>query len=187
MSTTKKLTTEENTALLETLKKRFEKNPSRHKGIKWSDVEEKLKAAPEKLWTLHQMEESGGEPDVVVLDEGSTEIIFCDCSTESPKGRRSVCYDHEALEARKKFKPANSAMNMAEGMGIEILNTEQYHQLQELGPFDTKTSSWVKTPKDIRELGGALFGDYRFGTVFIYHNGADSYYGARGFRGLVRV
>ncbi len=187
MSSTKKLTTEESTALLEILKKRFEKNPTRHKGIHWSDVEEKLKSAPAKLWTLYQMEESGGEPDVVVLGEGSTEILFCDCAPESPKGRRSVCYDHEALEARKKFKPANSAINMAEEMGIEILTADQYLQLQQLGPFDTKTSSWVETPKDIRELGGALFGDYRFGTVFIYHNGADSYYGARGFRGMVRL
>ncbi len=187
MTDKKKLSAEETEALLQILKKRFEKHTSRHEGLEGNKVEEKLKTSPAKLWSLYQMEESGGEPDVVNLDKKTGEYIFYDCSPESPKGRRSVCYDHEALESRKKFKPANSAMNMAEEMGIEILNQEQYHQLQQLGPFDTKTSSWVETPANIRKLGGALFGDYRFGTVFIYHNGAESYYGARGFRGMVRV
>ncbi len=182
-----KLSAEESEALLKTLKARFAKNAQRHEGLEWSKVEEKLNANPTKLWSLNQMESTGGEPDVVDHDTETGEYIFYDCCPESPKGRRSVCYDHEALESRKKFKPANSAINMAEEMGIEILNTGQYQQLQQLGNFDAKTSSWVETPPKIRKLGGALFGDYRFDTVFIYHNGAESYYGARGFRGMVRV
>ncbi len=187
MTNRKELLPEESGALLKTLKARFEKNMQRHEGMEWSKVEEKLKANPARLWSLNQMESTGGEPDIVDYDTETGEYIFYDCCPESPKGRRSVCYDHEALESRKKFKPANSAINMAEEMGIEILNTEQYQRLQQLGNFDSKTSSWVETPPEIRKLGGALFGDYRFDTVFIYHNGAESYYGARGFRGMLRV
>ncbi len=187
MTSKKMLPAEESEVLLKTLKARFTKNMQRHKGMEWSKIEEKLNANPTKLWSLNEMESTGGEPDVVGHDGKTGEYIFYDCSPESPKGRRSICYDHEALESRKQHKPANSAINMAEEMGIEILTKEQYHQLQQLGPFDTKTSSWVETPPDIRKLGGALFGDYRFGTVFIYHNGAESYYGARGVRGMLRV
>ena len=173
--------------LLKTLQARCDKNMHRHKGLDWTKVAAKLEAAPGKLRSLHEMESTGGEPDVVGLDKKTGEYLFFDCSPESPKGRTSVCYDREALDSRKEHKPANSAMDMATAMGIEILTEEQYRELQELGEFDTKTSSWVKAPADIRKLGGALFGDRRFGHVFIYHNGAQSYYAARGFRGSLRV
>ena len=192
MSTHKKiLPATEHSALLSTLKLRFEKNRKRHKGIEWADVQAKLEKNPEKLWSLNEMEISCGEPDVVVLtatgNKKTGEYIFYDCAAESPKGRRSICYDHEALEARKEHKPANSAVEMAADMGIEILTEEQYRQLQELENFDTKTSSWIQTPADIRKLGGALFCDRRYNTIFVYHNGAESYYAARGFRGLLKV
>ncbi|RQP19227.1 DUF4256 domain-containing protein [Parapedobacter defluvii] len=183
----KELLPEQREELLNVLKTRFEKNRNRHKDIQWADVEAKLASHPEKLWALDEMETTGGEPDVVGRDEKTGEYIFFDCSAESPKGRRSLCYDREAWEARKQHKPQNTALDMAAEMGIEILTEEQYRALQQLGKFDTKTSSWVKTPADIRALGGAIFGDFRFGRVFIYHNGADSYYGARGFRGSLRV
>ncbi|SHF72866.1 DUF4256 domain-containing protein [Ornithinibacillus halophilus] len=183
----KELSQEQQEELLQILKERFEKNMHRHESLVWAKVQEKLEANPEKLWSLNQMEETGGEPDVVNFDEDMNEYIFFDCSPESPKGRRSVCYDREALESRKKHKPENSAIDMATDMGIELLTEEQYRELQKLGKFDTKTSSWVQTPSDIRKLGGSLFCDYRFGHVFLYHNGADSYYGARGFRGALRV
>jgi len=173
--------------LLKALKTRFEKNLNRHKGLEWFKVQAKLEANPERLWSLHAMEETGGEPDVVGYDEKTGEYIFYDCSAESPKGRRSICYDGEALESRKEHKPADSAIEMADAMGIEILSEEEYRALQKLGHFDTKTSSWVKTPAAIRKLGGALFCDRRYDTVFVYHNGAESYYGARGFRGSLRV
>ncbi len=169
------------------LKARFSKNKNRHKDIPWEKVQEKLESSPGKVWSLNEMEETGGEPDVVGYDAATKEYIFYDCSPESPKGRRSLCYDREALDARKTHKPANSALDMAEEMGVEILNEKEYRELQTLGNFDTKTSSWVLTPPAIRKLGGAIFGDYRFGQVFIYHNGADSYYGARGFRASLRV
>lgn len=174
-------------ALLETLKARFEENMTRHKGIQWPKVQARLEANPEKLWSLGEMERTGGEPDVVGHDKKTDEYLFFDCAKESPGGRRSVCYDREALEARKKHKPENSAVQMATDMGAELLTVEQYRNLQELGPFDTKTSSWLQTPSDIRKLGGAIFGDFRYGTVFVYHNGADSYYAARGFRCSLRV
>jgi hypothetical protein len=183
----KKLSTEKREELLLILRARFEKNMSRHKGLEWANVEAKLKSSPEKLWSLSEMESTGGEPDVVGHDKKSGEYIFYDCSAETPKGRRSICYDHEALEARKENKPENSAIQMATGMGIELLSEEQYRELQKLGKFDMKTSSWVKTPADIRKLGGAIFSDFRYGKVFIYHNGAESYYAARGFRGSLRV
>ncbi|MCK9291259.1 MAG: DUF4256 domain-containing protein [Bacteroidales bacterium] len=173
--------------LLETLKLRFEKNESRHKNIQWSEVEAKLKEHPNKLWSIHAMEITGGEPDVIGYDKLEDAFIFCDCSTESPKNRRSLCYDHKALELRKEHKPKNSAVTMAYEMGIELLDEEQYSYLQSLGNFDTKTSSWLKTPKNVREAGGAIFGDFRFGRVFYYHNSAESYYAARGFRGLLKV
>jgi hypothetical protein len=173
--------------LLELLKARFEKNMNRHKGVDWAKVQAKLEANAEKLRSLHEMERTGGEPDVVGHDKKTGEYIFYDCSVESPKGRRSVCYDREALEARKENKPKDSAINMAAAMGVELLTEEQYRELQKLGEFDLKTSSWVKTPADIRKLGGALFCDRRYNTVFLYHNGADSYYAARGFRGSLRV
>jgi Protein of unknown function (DUF4256) len=173
--------------LLKTLKIRFEKNMNRHKAIEWAKVQAKLEANPEKLWSLNAMEETGGEPDVISYDKKTNEYILYDCSAESPKGRRSVCYDHEALEKRKEHKPADSAINMAEDMGIEILTEEQYQELQNLGNFDAKTSSWLKTPADIRKLGGAISGEFRFGRVFIYANGAESYFAARGFRGLLRL
>lgn len=178
---------EQEEQLLKTLKERFEKNRNRHKGIEWSKVEERLKSRTEKLRSLHEMEQTGGEPDVIGQDRESGEILFCDCSLQSPKGRRSICYDRQALEARKKHPPENSAMDLAGTMGVEMLTEEQYRELQKLGPFDTTTSRWLKTPPDVRERGGAIFGDYRYGRVFIYHNGADSYYASRGFRGLLRV
>lgn len=187
MSKNKAIPQEAQEVLLKTLKNRFEKNMQRHKGLKWEKVEAKLLDNPEKLWSLHEMEETEGEPDVVGYDKKSDEFIFFDCSPESPKGRRSICYDTEALESRKEHKPKNSALGMAAEMGIEILDEAQYRELQQLGEFDRKTSSWVKTPTDIRELGGALFCDRRFGHVFLYHNGAESYYAARGFRGWLRV
>lgn len=183
----KKLSQEQCEDLLNRLKVRFEKNMNRHSGLEWSKVQAKLDANPEKLWSLNEMEMTGGEPDVIGYDEKNGEYTFCDCSAESPKGRRSVCYDREALESRKKHKPENNAMDMAASMGIEILTEEQYRTLQKLENFDLKTSSWVLTPNDIRELGGALFGDCRFGHVFVYHNGAESYYAARGFRGSLLV
>jgi hypothetical protein len=183
----KKLSTEASAELLKTLKARFEKNTERHKGIDWVKVQEKLEANPAALWSLNEMELSGGEPDVVGYDKKTGEYIFNDCSPESPKGRRSICYDHEALEARKEHKPADSAINMASDMGIEILTEDEYRQLQKLGEFDLKTSSWVATPVDIRKRGGAIFCDRRYDTVFMYHNGAESYYAARGFRGSLRV
>ena len=183
----KKLSSDQRKELLNTLKARFEKNMNRHKGIDWSKVQAKLEADHEKLWILDEMEITGGEPDVVGYDKKTDEYLFYDCSAESPKGRRSICYDHEALESRKEHKPENSAVEMAADMGIELLTEEQYHELQKLGNFDTKTSSWVKTPAAIRKLGGAIFCDKRYDTVFMYHNGAESYYAARGFRGLLRV
>jgi hypothetical protein len=173
--------------LLGALKARFEKNMNRHKGLEWGQVEGKLEASVEKLWSLNEMERTGGEPDVVGHDKKTGEYIFYDCSTESPKGRRSVCYDREALESRKEHKPKDSATGMAAAMGIELLSEQQYRELQKLGNFDTKTSSWVQTPSDIRKLGGAIFCDRRYDTVFVYHNGAESYYGARAFRGSLRV
>jgi hypothetical protein len=173
--------------LLEALKARFEGNMSRHKGLEWANVQAKLEAQKEKLRSLEEMERTGGEPDVIGRDAKTGEYVFCDCSAESPKGRRSVCYDREGLESRKEHRPENSAIDMAAEMGIELLTEEQYRELQKLGDFDTKTSSWVKTPSDIRKLGGALFCDRRYGHVFVYHNGAQSYYAARGFRGSLRV
>ncbi len=169
------------------LKTRFEKNLNRHDGLEWDLVQARLDADPEKLWSLNEMERTGGEPDVVDLDRETGEYVFFDCSAESPAGRRSVCYDPEGLESRKEFKPLNSAIGMAAAMGIELLSEGQYRELQKLGNFDTKTSSWVKTPADIRKLGGALFCDRRYNTVFVYHNGAESYYAARGFRGSLKV
>ncbi len=183
----RKLSAEQSETLMGILKARFEKNMERHEGIEWADVQAKLQADIGKLWSLNEMERTEGEPDVIGYDSENDEYIFYDCSTESPKGRRSVCYDREALESRKKHKPENSAIEMADDMGIEMLTEEQYRQLQELGNFDRKTSSWVKTPANIRKLGGALFCDRRYDTVFVYHNGADSYYAARGFRGLLRI
>lgn len=173
--------------LLNALKTRFEKNPQRHQGIEWNLVREKLEARPEKYWSLSEMERTGGEPDVVGFDKKSGEYLFYDCSAESPTGRRSVCFDREALDARKESRPVNSAMDMATEMGIELLSQEQYRELQHLGKFDARTSSWIQTPDRIRSLGGALFADFRYDTVFTYHNGASSYYAARGFRGSLRV
>src|SRR5438876_1173299 len=173
--------------LLRTLKARFEKNMNRHQGLEWTKVQARLETNPEKLWSLHEMEITGGEPDVVGHDKKTGEYIFFDCSPESPKGRTSLCYDREALDSRKEHKPKDSAIDMADAMGIEVLTEEQYRELQKLGNFDTKTSSWVKTPSDIRKLGGALFCDRRYDTVFVYHNGAQSYYAARPFRGSLRV
>jgi hypothetical protein len=187
MGIKKKLSAEQRKDLLSVLKARFEKNKSRHKGIEWANVQIKLEAANEKLWSLNEMERTGGEPDVVGYDKKTGEYIFYDCSAESPGGRRSVCYDHQALESRKEHKPENSAVEMAADMGIELLTEEQYRGLQQLGTFDTKTSGWIITPADIRKLGGALFCDRRYNTVFLYHNGAESYYAARGFRGSLRV
>ena len=186
-SNKKKLSPEQSEELLKTLKARFEKNMKRHKGFEWAKVQAKLEANPEKLWSLDDMEITGGEPDVVGYDKKTGEYIFYDCSAESPKDRRSLCYDRKALESRKEHKPRNNAIDMATDMGIEILTEEQYRELQQLGAFDLKTSSWVITPSDIRQLGGALFCDRRYDHVFVYHNGAESYYGARGFRGSLKV
>jgi hypothetical protein len=186
-SNNKELSPEQREELLSALKTRFEKNMNRHEGLEWANVQARLEAKPEKLWSLNEMESTGGEPDVVGHAEKAGEYIFYDCSAESPKGRRNVCYDREALEARKEFKPKDTAMDMAAAMGIEILTEEQYRELQKLGNFDTKTSSWLKTPSEIRKLGGAIFGDRRYDHVFVYHNGAESYYGARAFRGSLRV
>jgi Protein of unknown function (DUF4256) len=182
-----KLLNEQGEELISILQDRFEKNMHRHKGFDWSKVQSKLEAQPEKLWSLNEMERTGGEPDVVAYDEQTGEYIFYDCSEESPKGRRSYCYDREALESRKNNKPENNAIDAAANMGIEILTEEQYRELQKLGKFDMKTSSWVQTPDEVRKLGGALFCDYRYGQVFLYHNGASSYYAARGFRGSLKV
>ena len=188
MSKSKKdLSSAQREELLTTLKTRFEKNMNRHKGLEWTKVQARLEADPKKLWSLNEMESTGGEPDVVGYDKKTGEYIFYDCSVESPKGRRSVCYDNEALEARKEHKPQNSAVRMATDMGIELLTEEQYREFQQLGNFDLKSSSWVKTPSNIRELGGALFCDRRYNQIFLYHNGADSYYAARAFRGSLRV
>ena len=185
--TKKALSPEQREELLRTLKARFEKNMNRHGGLEWAKVKAKLEAAPEKLLSLHEMEDTGGEPDVVGQDKKTGEYIFFDCSAESPKGRTSLCYDREALDSRKEFKPKNSALDLAAAMGVELLTEEQYRELQQLGDFDTKSSSWVKAPAEMRKLGGALFGDRRFGRVFVYHNGAQSYYSGRGFRGSLRV
>jgi hypothetical protein len=181
------LTPEQHDALLTALKTRFEKNMNRHEGVEWAEIQARLEAEPEKLWSLNEMETTGGEPDVVGHDPATGEYHFYDCSAETPKGRRSICYDREALDSRKEFKPASSAMDMAGAMGIELLSEVQYRELQKLGSFDAKTSSWVKTPGEIRKLGGALFCDRRYDHVFVYHNGAESYYGVRGFRGSLRV
>ena len=183
----KELSAGQRDELLKTLKARFEKNMNRHKGIEWAKVQPRLEGNSEKLWSLNEMERTGGEPDVVGFDKKTGECIFCDCSAESPKDRRSLCYDRDALESRKEHKPKNSVVDMAAAMGIELLSEEQYRELQKLGNFDTKTSSWVKTPSDIRKLGGALFCDRRYDHVFVYHNGAESYYAARAFRGSLRV
>jgi hypothetical protein len=187
MENKKELSPEQHSALLRALKDRFEKNRNRHKGLEWAKVQAKLEANTEKLWSLNEMERTGGEPDVIGHDKKPDEYIFYDCSAESPKGRRSVCYDREALESRKEYKPENNAIDMAAAMGIELLTEEQYRELQQLGNFDTKTSTWVKTPSEIRKLGGALFADFRYGTVFVYHNSAPSYYAARAFRGSLRI
>ena len=183
----KELSAKESAALLKTLQTRFEKNMGRHKGIEWAKVQARLESNPKKLWTLNLMEETGGEPDLVAHDKKTGEYIFYDCSAESPKDRRSVCYDHEALEKRKEHKPANSAVEMAKEIGIELLTEEQYRELQQLGHFDLKTSSWILTTPAIRKLGGALFCDRRYDTIFVYHNGAESYYAARGFRGSLKI
>ncbi|MGQ2983305.1 DUF4256 domain-containing protein [Flavobacterium sp.] len=187
MAAKKELSQDQRTALLTVLRTRFEKNPDRHKGIEWEKVRERLEADPAGLWSLDAMEETGGEPDVVGVDKNTGEFIFYDCAAESPKGRRSVCYDHQALESRSENKPAHSATGIAAEMGIEILTEEEYRRLQQLGQFDLKTSSWVATPAGIRKLGGAVFCDRRYDTVFCYHNGAGSYYAARGFRGSLKV
>ncbi len=186
-SNNKQLSPEQQEELIKILAIRFEKNKSRHQQLEWSKILVKLQADVEKLWSLDEMEITGGEPDVIAYDDKTGEYLFVDCAAESPKGRRSICFDHQALESRKEHKPADSAMNMAANMGIEILTEEQYRQLQLLGNFDLKTSSWIQTPNDIRKLGGALFCDRRYNTVFLYHNGAESYYAARGFRGCLRV
>lgn len=186
-SNKKILSKDQREELLGVLKTRFEKNMNRHKGLAWAKLQAKLVSNTEKLGSLHEMESTGGEPDVVGYDKKTMEYIFYDCSPESPSGRRSICYDREALESRKEHKPKNNASDMASAMGIEILTEEQYRELQKLGNFDTKTSSWIKTPSNIRKLGGAIFADYRFGTIFVYHNGAESYYAGRGFRGSLRI
>jgi hypothetical protein len=183
----KELSLERREELLGVLKTRFEKNMNRHKGLGWAEVKARLEASAEKLWSLNEMEKTGGEPDVVGHDKKTGEYIFFDCSPQSPEGRTSVCYDREGLDSRKEHKPKNNAMDMAAAMGVELLTEEQYRELQKLGEFDTKSSSWVKAPADIRKLGGALFGDRRFGHVFVYHNGAQSYYSGRGFRGSLKV
>jgi hypothetical protein len=183
----RELPTEQLETLLSALQSRFEKNMNRHKGMNWTEIEARLKANPVKLWSLFQMEETGGEPDVTGYDKSKDEYIFCDCAAESPKGRRIVCYDQEALNSRKENKPQNSAVGMAAQMGIDLLTEEQYREMQQFEHFDNKTSSWLKTPSEIRKHGGAIFGDFRYGQVFMYHNGAESYYASRGFRGLLRV
>ncbi len=185
--TKKASSSEQYEELLGTLQSRFEKNMNRHAGLDWAKVKAKLDAAPKKLQSLHEMEDTGGEPDVVGQDKKTGEYVFFDCSAQSPEGRTSLCYDREALDSRKKFKPKNSAMDLAAAIGVELLTEEQYQQLQQLGEFDTKSSTWLKTPAEIRKLGGAIFGDRRFGRVFVYHNGAESYYVGRGFRGSLRV
>jgi hypothetical protein len=187
VQTKKELSPEQSAELFSVLKARFERNLILHKGLEWAKLQAKLEANPEKLWSLNEMERTGGEPDVVGYDKQTGEHIFYDCSAESPKGRRSICYDREGLESRKEHKPENSAIDMAAAMGIELLTEEQYRELQKIGNFDTKTSSWVKTPSEIRKLGGALFCDRRYDHVFVYHNGAESYYAVRGFRGSLRV
>jgi hypothetical protein len=187
MEKIEQLSPEQQTELINVLKTRFEKNMNRHKGIEWVKIQEKLEVNGQKLWSLNEMERTGGEPDCVGLDQNTGEYIFYDCAAESPKGRRSVCYDREGLESRKEHKPENNALDMATSMGIELLTEDQYRQLQELGNFDSKTSSWVKTPAEIRKLDGALFCDFRYGQVFVYHNGASSYYAVRGFRGALRI
>ena len=187
VGTKKELSPKEREELFKALKARFEKNMNRHKGLEWTRVQAKLEANAGKLWSLNEMEKTGGEPDVVGLDKKTGEYIFFDCSPESPKGRAGVCYDREGLESRKEHRPKNNAIDMATAMGVELLPEAQYHELQKLGEFDAKTTSWLKTPADIRKLGGAIFGDRRFGRVFIYHNGAQSYYSARGFRACLRV
>ncbi|TGE36261.1 DUF4256 domain-containing protein [Desulfosporosinus fructosivorans] len=181
------LSPEERDELLRALKARFEKNMNRHEGLDWGKIQAKLENNPEKLWSLNEMESTGGDPDVLGLDEMTGEYIFCDCSEESPKARRSLCYDREALESRKENRPKNNVIDMAAAMGIELLTEEEYRNLQKLGKYDAKTSSWIRTPSDIRKLGGAIFADFRYGNVFVYHNGAESYYAARGFRGLLKV
>jgi len=183
----KELSQKQREELVKILKARFEKNMNHHKGFEWAKIQAKLNANTEKLWSLNEMERTGGEPDIVGYDKKTGEYIFYDCSAESPKGRRSVCYDREALDARKEHKPKNNAIDMAAAMGIELLSEEQYRELQKLGNFDTKTSSWVKTPSEIRKLGGAIFADFRYGNVFVYHNSAESYYAVRAFRGLLKV
>ena len=183
----KELSSKQRQELLTVLKARFEKNLNRHKGVEWAKVQARLEANADKLWSLHEMERTGGEPDVVGQDKKTGEYIFYDCAAESPNGRRSFCYDGEALESRREHKPKNNAIDMAAAMGVELLTEEQYRELQKLGDFDAKTSSWVKTPSDIRKLGGALFCDRRYDSIFVYHNGAESYYAARGFRGALRV
>ncbi len=181
------LSAEQQRVLLNTLKVRFEKYLNRHKDVNWNDVQSKLKANNEKMWSLYEMEKTGGEPDVVGYDKDSDKFLFVDCSEQTPQERRSICYDHRALESRKEYKPLNSALNMASDMGIDLLTEQEYRELQQLGEFDTKTSSWVKTPPGIRDLGGALYCDRRYNQVFLYHNGADSYYAVRGFRGILKV
>lgn len=185
--TDRELSPERKAELLDTLEERFDKHAKRHKGIDWSQVVAKLEKNPDKLWSLSEMEKTGGEPDVIGVDKKTGEYLFVDCSPESPKDRRSICYDRDGLESRKEHRPANSAIDMANEMGVDLLTEEEYHALQKFGPFDQKTSSWLKTPREIRDLDGAIFGDYRYGRVFVYHNGAQSYYGARGFRGVLRV
>lgn len=187
MEIKKELLQEQQEELLNVLKARFENNMDRHNGIKWTQVESRLENNHEKLWSLHEMESTGGEPDVVDVDTSNGEIYFYDCVAESPKGRRSVCYDRAGLESRKEHKPKNNAIDMAAAMGIELLTEDQYRELQKLGNFDTKTSSWLKTPSEIRDLGGSIFGDLRYGHVFVYHNGAQSYYSSRGFRGCLKI
>jgi hypothetical protein len=183
----KQLSLKQSEELLKALKTRFEKNAHRHKGIEWAKVQAKLQTDSKKMWSLNEMETTGGEPDVVGYDKKTGEYIFYDCSAESPAGRRNLCYDGGALKARKEHKPKNSAMDVAADIGIELLTEEEYRALQQMGKFDAKTSSWLKTPVDVRKLGGAIFGDFRYGTIFIYHNGAQSYYAARGFRGILKV
>lgn len=187
MTTKKNITAKQREELLTTLKGRFEKNKARHKDITWDKVVIKLEENPEKIWSLYEMERTGGEPNVVAYNKKNDEYYFYDCSAESPKGRRSICYDREGLDSRKEYKPENNAVDMAAEMGIELLTEKQYRELQKIGEFDSKTSSWIKTPSEIRKLGGALFADFRYGAVFVYHNGAQSYYAARAFRGLLRV